>query len=251
MAAALNAAFPAEQIIYFGDTEHLPYGEKSHDSIIEYANGIGDFLLSKGCKLIIIACNSASAHAFESLRERVGKRATVLNVLDPMVDGVSRMPDCKRIGLIGTKATVQSGRYQSELGSKLPQAEVFALATPLLAPMVEEGYAGDSISARIIANYLSREEMPDELDAMILACTHYPLLKKEIEDYYSGRVKVLDSTDFIVEQVRKVLEEQDSAAEERTEEHEFYVSEYTESFREIAGHFFPGETRLNHYPLWH
>ena len=163
VAHALHTLLPSEQLIYFGDTAHLPYGDKSREAIIQYSLGITDFLLKQKCKVILIACNSASANAFEEVKGFVGKKAVVMNVIDPVVTYVCTEDDTDRtVGIIGTKATIDSGTYEKKIldaSSKLmsgsndrrpPCIQVSSLATPLFVPMIEEGFVFDDISNAII-----------------------------------------------------------------------------------------------------
>jgi glutamate racemase len=140
VAHAITNHLPHESIIYFGDTAHLPYGDKSEAAIQAYSIKIADVLLKRGCKVIVIACNSASSAAYELLKEYVNTQAHVLNVIDPMVDYVATHFQNKKIGLIGTKRTVQSGIYQKKITESKKGIQLSSLATPLLAPMIEEGY---------------------------------------------------------------------------------------------------------------
>jgi glutamate racemase len=250
VASAVTQAFPKERIIYFGDTEHMPYGEKSRQSILDYSLAIARFLDAKGAKLIIIACNSASSYAYEGLKERYQDRLEIINVVDPVIQGSQQNPAIHKIGIIGTKATIRSKVYVDKLKAANASLEVFDQATPLLAPMVEEKYFNDAISQTVVANYLSQGNIPLDIDAMVLACTHYPLLKEDIRQFYQNKVQVLDSTDFVVEELQKKLHSLNLMSPSRNDNHEFYVSEYTDSFKEIARIFFTEEIDLIHYPIW-
>ncbi len=140
VAKAIRNLLPEENIIYFGDTAHLPYGDKSEAAIQAYSIKIADILLKKGCKVIVIACNSASSASYELLKEYVRKDAHIINVIDPMVDFITENYSGKRIGLIGTKRTVQSGIYTRKIEESNHSILLESLATPLLAPMIEEGF---------------------------------------------------------------------------------------------------------------
>ena len=154
VAQAIHQHFPNENIVYFGDTAHLPYGDKSEAAIQAYSVRIADLLLSMGCKVIVIACNSASSASYELLKEYVNRKAHVINVIDPMVEFVAKQLGDRNIGLIGTKRTVQSGIYQKKLTAINPASTLHSLATPLLAPMIEEGFYNSQISHEIVWNYL-------------------------------------------------------------------------------------------------
>ncbi|MGB1216684.1 MAG: glutamate racemase, partial [Saprospiraceae bacterium] len=173
VANAVVRLLPQEEIIYFGDTAHLPYGDKSAETIRIYSERITRFLIEKGCKIIIIACNSASATAFQYLEEKFGHLTPIFNVIDPLVEEVAEQ-NYKRVGVIATKATIHSGIYKKRMGELNARTEVSTLATPLLVPMIEEGYFENKISHTIIENYLNHPSL-DEVDALMLCCTHYPL----------------------------------------------------------------------------
>jgi glutamate racemase len=144
VANAVSKQLPNEEILYFGDTAHLPYGDKSAEAIQHYSVRISDFLLERKCKLILIACNTASAAAYGVVRDHVVSKTNdavpVLNVIDPVVDLVASDTSLKKIGIIGTKGTIKSGVYEQKLKSKRPELETVALATALLASMIEAGF---------------------------------------------------------------------------------------------------------------
>jgi len=248
IAHALKEKLPNENIIYFGDTEHLPYGEKSKTAIQNFSKKITRFLLEKECKTIIIACNSASSVAYESVKELAGN-IPVFNVINPVVAEVVRQCSEFNIGVIGTKATVQSNIYEKEIKALCSSAKVSSLATPLLAPMIEEGFINEDISHTIIANYLSNKQLAD-IDHLILACTHYPLIHQEINDYYKGSVNVIDSANIVVEYIAKALKKNNLLSESKKTEHHFYVSNYTESFEKSAQFFFKEDLKLEEVNLW-
>jgi len=237
VAGALRTILPREQLIYFGDTAHLPYGDKSKETIIGYSLAITDFLLEKGCKVILIACNSASSNAYEEVLNHVGDRARVLNVVDPVVEYVSGSYDVNSIGVIGTKATISSGTYEEKLKTVRPGLRVSSLATPLFVPMIEEGFVFDDISNAIIRSYLSRNEL-DDIDSLILGCTHYPIIKNQISRFFNFEVNVIDSARIVAESVAKFLDDNDLRAESRKANDRFYVSDHTPFFEVIAKMFF-------------
>jgi len=248
IAHALKEKLSNENIIYFGDTEHLPYGEKSKTAIQNFSRKITQFLLEKKCKTIIIACNSASSVAYECVKEIAGD-IPVFNVIEPVVDKVVRQCSEYNIGVIGTKATIQSNIYEKEIKALYGSAKVSSLATPLLAPMIEEGFINEDISHTIIANYLSSKQLTG-IDHLILACTHYPLIHQEIKDYYKGTVEVIDSAKIVVEHIAKKLKDHDLLNDNNKTEHHFYVSNYTESFEKSSKFFFHEDLKLKEIKLW-
>ena len=249
VAHAIQKALPFEQMIYFGDTAHLPYGDKSEAAIQAYSIKIADVLLKMNCKVIVIACNSASSAAYNLLKEYVGKRAHIINVIDPMVSLVSHQFKGKRVGLIGTKRTVQSNVYAQKLESLQQNIALHQLATPLLVHMIEEGFFDNRISHDIIDQYLSDPSLQD-IDALILACTHYPLIKKEINAYYNERIVVLDSSEAVATSLRKYLEKEQLMNTSQNPKHQFLVSDYTESFEASTKLFFGEVVHLEKHRLW-
>lgn len=249
VAHAIKNALPSENMIYFGDTAHLPYGDKSEAAIQAYSIRIADVLLKKGCKVIVIACNSASSAAYELLKEYVQKDIHIINVIDPMVELVTVQFSGKHIGLIGTKRTVQSGVYTRKIAEAKKQVTLASVATPLLAPMIEEGFFNNQISHEIIAQYLNDESLVN-IDALILACTHYPLIKKEISAFYHDKMTILDSSEVVAIALKKYLQQEDLLNTEDRPTHHFLVSDYTESFEAAARLFFHEAVQLDRHPLW-
>src|SRR5688572_16985961 len=236
-------------MVYFGDTAHLPYGDKSEAAIQAYSIKIADVLLRKGCKVIVIACNSASSASYELLKEYVRKDAHIINVIDPMVQWVAANHGGKRVGLIGTKRTVQSDVYTRKILELNPKVELRSVATPLLAPMIEEGFFNNRISHDIIAQYLG-DPLLQDIDALILACTHYPLIRREIAAFYENKVNILDSSVVVAEALYKVLAEGKLLSERDSTENHFFVSDYTEAFEQSTRTFFGEQVILERHPLW-
>jgi len=247
IAHALKEKLPYENIIYFGDTEHLPYGEKSKIAIQNFSKKITQFLLEEKCKTIVIACNSASSVAYQAVKE-LAKDIPVFNAINPVVAEVVKQCAEFNIGVIGTKATIQSNIYEKEIKALCSSAKVSSLATPLLAPMIEEGFINEEISHTVIANYLAHQQL-NNIDHLILACTHYPLIHQEIKDYYKGTVNVIDSANIVAEYIAKQLEKNNLLNNSKATEHHFYVSNYTESFEKSAKFFFQEDLKLKEITL--
>ncbi|UCH14404.1 MAG: glutamate racemase, partial [Bacteroidales bacterium] len=188
VANAIRQVLPNEDLIYFGDTAHLPYGDKSKETINHYSKKITEYLLSRGCKIIVIACNSASAIAYDCIVESAGNRAIVVDVINPVINYVVNHLSVKRVGVIGTKATINSSTYLKKITGLDNSIRVASLPTPLLVPMIEEGFIFDDISNAIIRSYLSKNELKD-IDALILGCTHYPIIKNQINKFYNFKVE--------------------------------------------------------------
>ncbi|NOT75868.1 MAG: glutamate racemase [Cyclobacteriaceae bacterium] len=249
VAHAIKQKMPNENLIYFGDTAHLPYGDKSEAAIQAYSIKIADVLLKKNCKVIVIACNSASSAAYELLKEYVHQSVKVINVIDPMVNLVAeKFHDCT-IGLIGTKRTIQSGIYEKKITDANKNISLRSVPAPLLVPMIEEGFFNNKISHDIIEKYL-RDPLLKNIDALILGCTHYPLVKKEIKDFYSDSVDVLDSSAVVAEALYNYLLSQNLLKKDKTGADQFLVSDFTESFEASTKLFFREAVHLEKHALW-
>jgi glutamate racemase len=250
VARAIRKLLPLENLIYFGDTAHLPYGDKSEAAIQAYSVKIADVLRKKNCKVIVIACNSASSAAYELLKEYV-RGVKIINVIDPMVALIASQHSDSRIGLIGTKRTVQSGIYEKKLIELNCNVQLNSLATPLLAPMIEEGFFNNQISHEIIAQYLNDTQLKD-IQALVLACTHYPLIKNEISAHYHHQLTILDSAEVVAMALKKHLQENEilNTATDQPKHDQFLVSDYTESFEASTRLFFKEVVHLEKYALW-
>jgi len=248
VANAITKHLPNEEIIYFGDIAHLPYGDKSADAIRYYCITISKFLLEKNCKMIVIACNSASSAAYDVLVDFFKGEVIFVNVVDPLVDAVTQK-GYNKVGVIATKATINTDVYRRKLLEKEPALNVVSLATPLLVPMIEEGYFQNNISRAIIEDYLGRADFAD-INALLLACTHYPLIRKEIETYLGEKVRVFDSIDVVSTRVHQLLSQHNLLNDQRRNDHRFYVSDYTQSFEETTRIFYEESIELEHCNIW-
>ena len=248
IAHALKKKLPNESIIYFGDTEHLPYGEKSNEAIRNFSKVITQFLITKNCKAIVMACNSASSVAFEIVKKEA-ENIPVFNVIDPVITEIVEVCSNYNIGVIGTKATIRSQVYEKKIKRLCNNANVNSLATPLLAPMIEEGFINEEISHTIINNYLSNPIL-NNIDHLILACTHYPLIHNEISNYYKGKINVIDSAYIVAQHIKNTLKKNSLLSTKSDKEHHFYVSNYTVSFEKSAKFFFKEDLKLEEVSLF-
>jgi glutamate racemase len=248
VAHAIKQILPGESLIYFGDTAHLPYGDKSAESIKSYSKRITEFLLDHNVKVILVACNSASASAFDYLKEEFGKKTILLDVIDPVVDFICTK-NFSKIGVIGTKRTISSGTYELKITQKSPATSIVSLATPLLVPMIEEGFIFDDISNAIIRTYLSNESLTG-IQALILGCTHYPIIKNQINKFFNFNIEVVDSARIVSTVLRDVLEKNHMLNDTSVVKDCFYVSDYTPYFEKIARMFFEGEINLKKVDIW-
>ncbi len=249
VAKAVHHLLPQERLIYFGDTAHLPYGEKSSAAIQAYSVKIADVLLSEGCKVIVIACNSASAAAFDLVKEYAASKAKIINVIDPMVDHVIANLQGKRVGLIGTRRTIQSNTYVEKILAKDPHFSLSSLTTALLVPMIEEGFLKNQISHEIISNYLDDDSLQG-IDALILGCTHYPLIKNEIESHFNNSVQALDSSEIVARNLQEYLRVNQLLSDRTSGLNKFFVSDFTTSFELLTKRFFGEQIHLVEHRLW-
>ncbi len=249
VANAIRQILPNESIIYFGDTAHLPYGDKSPETINYYSGRISEYLLSMGCKIIVIACNTASANAYESVHELVKDRALMIDVINPVVASVVNNPLIKKIGVIGTKATINSGAYARKISKLNSNIKVASLQTPLFVPMIEEGFIFDDISNAIIRSYLSKAELKD-IDALILGCTHYPIIKNQINRFYDFKIDVIDSSMIVAGHLKKILTENSLLNNNSKADNKFFISDYTDYFKDISRLFFEEGISIEKLNIW-
>ncbi len=195
---ALLEQVPGHDITYLGDTARTPYGSKSADTIIRYSINNTGFLLRKGARLIVIACNTASSYAFEAVREQY--HLPVFEVIEPGARQAVERSRRLRIGVIGTRATIASGGYERAIKALRPEAKVVTAACPLLVPLVEEGWVRKAETAMIVRKYMHPLKTM-QIDTLILGCTHYPVLRKVIQRKIGARVVLVDSADAIAQRV--------------------------------------------------
>jgi glutamate racemase len=200
VARALRRAMPAARIVYFGDVARMPFGNKSAATVTQYSREIARYLLRRGARLIVIACNTASAVAAGTLRAELD--VPVFDVISPAVRAAVALPGVRHIGVLGTRGTVQSGAYQRAIRAA-GRARVHAVACPMFVPIVEEGYAGTPEGRAIVRRTL-QPLATSGLDAAILGCTHYPLLRPAIRAALPG-VTLIDSR-TVAEEVRRALD---------------------------------------------
>jgi glutamate racemase len=249
VASAVKQLLPDESIVYFGDTAHLPYGDKSPEAILYYSKKITDFLLGHNCKIILAACNTVSATVWDELSSYTSPNVIPVNVIDPVVDYVARSHADNTIGVIGTKNTINSDAYSKKIKKLVPGARVSSLATPLLVPMIEEGFVYDDISNAIIRTYLSSGVL-DSISTLILGCTHYPIIRNQIRKYYDFKVEVIDSATIVAGHLRKILESEQLLNHQGESADKFFVSDHTVYFGKIAEIFFEKEIIMVKTDLW-
>tara|TARA_Y100000994_G_scaffold159072_1_gene130398 strand:- start:37943 stop:38752 length:810 start_codon:yes stop_codon:yes gene_type:complete len=244
VAHAINKVLPNEKLIYFGDIQHLPYGNKSSNKILNYSEKIVDFLIKKKCKAIIIACNSASAISYKLLKKKVSSKCLLFNVIDPVVKEVINNKSIKNIGVIGTLATIKTDIYKTSIEKKRSDVNVFSLATPLLASLIEED-DNQLYKKGIIESYLSHKNLKN-IDSLILGCTHYPMIQSKIATHYKKKIIILNTLKYIGYEVYMKLKTKNllNSNNHNSPKHNFYVSDYTENFQKKTQLFFPTEIIL-------
>ena len=230
----IAALLPAENLIYLGDTARCPYGTKSHDVVMRYACENSDFLAERNIKMLVVACNTASAVALGALQERYAM--PVIGVIQPGASAAVRVSRNKKIGVIGTEATIASGAYTKALRALDSSLEMYTRACPLLAPLVEEGWVENDVARSTVAAYLSSLKQSG-IDTLILGCTHYPLLKKTIAAYLGGRVQLIDSAEETAKVVRATLADNDRTRSNGPGRGSFFVTDSPDQFIRVGARF--------------
>lgn len=230
---------PNENIVYFGDTARVPYGSKSKDNIIRYSRQIINFLMTKGVKAIVIACNTASAQALDVVQKEYS--VPIIGVVEPGARAALEVTESKKVGVIGTEGTVRSGMYEKVIQNIQPDVSVTAKACPLFVPLVEEGFKDHHVTEEIIDFYLASMKETD-IDALILGCTHYPLLRSKIMEYVGDKIKLVNPAYETAMDLKKLLQENDMENPDTEGDHgsySFYVSDAADKFKQFANSIMP------------
>lgn len=230
---------PNENIVYFGDTARVPYGSKSKDNIIRFSRQIINFLKTKNVKAIVIACNTASALALDVVREEFD--IPIIGVVEPGARAALEATKSKKIGVIGTEATIRSAMYEKIIKGFDDEATVVGKACPLFVPLVEEGFAKHKVTEEIIDYYLE-SFMDTDIDSLILGCTHYPLLRSRIKEYVGEQITLVNPAYETAMDLRQVLKDCDMENTEMSDEHatySFYVSDAADKFKQFANSILP------------
>ena len=235
-------------IIYFGDTARTPYGAKSPETVKKYALENTRFLLSKGAKIIVIACNTASSVATEIVAENFA--VPIFEVITPAVELSVNTSHKPCIGIIGTRATVKSGIYEKKIKEMNPQAKVYSKACPLLVPLVEEGWLKKPETRMIVKKYLHSLKVR-QINTLILGCTHYPLLKNIIQKKIGRRVSIIDSSIAVASNVKTFLEKHHEIDDMLSKKGRctFFVSDITEQFEKTATNMLKRNIKLEHVKI--
>lgn len=234
---------PNEKIVYFGDTARVPYGSKSKETVLRYSRQIVRFLRTQEVKAIVIACNTASAMALEEMRHEID--IPIIGVVRPGVKAAVETTNNKRIGVIGTSATVGTHIYRELIQTSDPTIEVFEKSCPLLCPLVEEGWLKDPVTDEVLRRYLS-ELLEKGIDSLIMGCTHYPLLRSAMKRIVGDSVNLVNPAYETALRLKEVLEEQGIACRGHEEEefpYRFFVSDMAERFTQFASTILPFDVR--------
>lgn len=239
-------AMPGEDTIYLGDTARVPYGTKSAETVTRYSFENAKFLLKFDIKLLVVACNTASAYCLPQLKKELS--IPVIGVIEPGAKKAVEVTKAKRIGIIGTEGTIRSGAYFDAIKTIDQSIAVFTQPCPLFVPLAEEGWTNNQI-ARMTAHAYLNDIKKQWIDALILGCTHYPLLKSIISDVMGNTVTLIDSGHEAAAEVAKRLMEKNLLKTISSGEsfHRFFVTDSPERFRQVGSRFMG--TRLNNVEL--
>lgn len=232
VAAALQDILPSENIFYIGDTARVPYGGKSRRTVERYSIEIGGLLLAEQAKIVVVACNTASALAVPKLKEIFN--VPVQGVVAPGAEAAVRATKSGRIGVVGTRATITSGAYEHAIRNLDAAVRVFSAACPLLVPLIEEGLFEDSVTDQMLSRYLA-PLLAENVDTLVLGCTHYPLLRDAIARTVGPGVTLVDSANNCALAVKELLQAQSlSAPAERLGRLDVALTDSTEGFLRVA-----------------
>ncbi len=232
---AVQELLPSENILYLGDTARLPYGSKSPETIRNFADEDVRFLISKGVKAIVVACNTATAHALPSLHEKY--RIPILGVIEPGVEAALANPSAQRIGIIATRGTVGSHAYQHALALRRTGLIIHAVATPLLVPFIEENWIDHPATRLVLKTYLD-PLVEKGIDTLMLACTHYPLLIPVLREILPAEVSLVDSATTCAEHLKKDLTRLGMlTTDEGQGDLELHLTDLSEEFESLARQF--------------
>ena len=236
----LRRRLPEEKIIYFCDTARTPYGSKAIRTIKGFSSEIADFLVQSNVKMIVIACNTVSATCVDDLRKRF-PLIPILGIIEPTARMVAaECEELNRVGIIGTKVTIASHAYSDMIKEMNPSLNIVETACPAFVPLIEEGIIDNDIMDLTIKYYMDDFVKDNELDTVILGCTHYPLIKKNLERLYPD-LKIINPSDIVVNRVEEILAEGDMFADGSDFRNVFYASDLSENFLNMIDHIFEEE----------
>jgi glutamate racemase len=237
IAKEIKRLLPYESLIYYGDSKHLPYGDKSKEVITEYSVKITNFLLENNCKAIVIACNTATANSLKKVVALANDyNVPVYDVISPVAEKVAFTFN-QNVGVLATKSTISSHIYKKRIQKLNPHINVHELAAPLLVPVIEEGFNNHEISSIVLKTYLTNKKLQN-IDSLILGCTHYPLIINEVKNFYLNKIQIIDSPLIVANYIKQDLENKKLNAPSTNPFYEFYVSDLTPTFSKLAKKFF-------------
>lgn len=234
VAKAITEALPAENVIYLGDTGRTPYGTKSADVVQRYCEENAQFLVDKGIKLLVVACNTASALAMHTLRAAV--EVPVIGVIEPGAAAAVAATRNRKIGVIGTEATIRSGAYTRALRGLRSDLEIYTRACPLFVPLAEEGWVDNDVARETASLYLASLKHSG-IDTLVLGCTHYPLLRATIADVLGDGVQLIDSAEATARAVHEALETAGLLRAGRRPTSSFFVTDAPDRFIKVGARF--------------
>ncbi|HEX9021864.1 MAG TPA: glutamate racemase [Nitrospirota bacterium] len=235
------AGLPDEDIIYLGDTARVPYGIRSAETVTRYSFENTRFLLSQEIKMLVVACNTASAVSLESVKREFP--LPVIGVLEPGARAAVAATKTRNVGVIGTEATIGSGAYEKAIRKLAPEVDVHSLACPLFVPLVEEGWINNDVAALVAEKYLAPLR-GTAIDTLVLGCTHYPLLKEVISGVIGSGITLIDSATETAKEVADVLEKLKWKGGRGGGKRKYYVTDTPARFEKI-GKLFLGDSRLS------
>jgi len=242
VARALIERLPLENIIYFGDTARVPYGVKSPETISRYATQITEFLLQQKVKVLIVACNTMAAVAYGAIKDL--SSVPTLDVVDAGARSAVAETHNKYVGVIGTPATINSNAYVKAIKEYDPEITVFSQPCPLFVPLVEEGWLDHQVTRLTAQEYL-RPVVAQNIDTLVLGCTHYPLLKPLLREVLGDQITLVDSAQTIARETEELLRKNSvQNIQAKPPEYRFYVTDVPVRFKEI-GEYFLGTTLSN------
>jgi glutamate racemase len=225
---------PNENIVYFGDTARVPYGPRSKETIMEYTFQAINFLISKNVKAIVIACNTATARCLKEANEKYN--IPIIGVIEAGARTASYSTKNKIVGVIGTEGTVNSKAYDKEIKKIDNEIKIVSKACPLFVPIIEEGWADTEVAHLTAKEYL-KELLEQDIDSLVLGCTHYPILKKTIGDIVGEKIKLVNPAKETAKDLSIILEQQNILRDNTDATYEYYVSDIPEKFISIGQQF--------------
>lgn len=237
----LMKKLPDEKMIYFGDTARTPYGSKAISTIKNFSMEIADFLVKSNVKMIVIACNTVSSTCLEDLRRKF-PQIPILGIIDPAAKSIAEHGNAdSRVGIIGTKVTIASRAYEECISRYNGSINIFETSCPAFVPLIEEGIIENDIMDLTIKYYMDDFVYGNRLDTVVLGCTHYPLISRNIERIYP-QLDIINPSSIIVDTIAKILGERDMLAKDSSFENVFYASDLSENFINMIDHIFEGES---------